>query len=179
MSLKMGPMLLPSYKQEWEKTMAQRYKDGNFPSSGPDCFEAWLSERAYSLRDSLNYANAKAGKAEQEARAYKKQRNIALVLCAVFFAIALLFATRPASAAPAAKAAVGSSVSAMQQSSRMLRSLFLMVLFLRFLCNRLIWSLQFFCSLTRLLRPPPFSCGTLPQQQNGDSVASPCPLPTA
>ena len=45
MSLKMGPMLLPSYKQEWEKTMAQRYKDGNFPSSGPDCFEAWLSER--------------------------------------------------------------------------------------------------------------------------------------
>lgn len=109
MSLKMGPMLLPSYKQEWEKTMAQRYKDGNFPSSGPDCFEAWLSERAYSLRDSLNYANAKAGKAEQEARAYKKQRNIALVLCAVFFAIALLFATRPASAAPAAKAAVASA----------------------------------------------------------------------
>ena len=106
MSLKMGPMLLPSYKQEWEKTMAQRYKDRNFPSSGPDCFEAWLSERAYSLRDSLNYANAKAGKAEQEARAYKKRRNIALVLCAVFFAIALLFATRPASAAPAAKAAV-------------------------------------------------------------------------
>ena len=105
MSLKMGPMLLPSYKQEWEKTMAQRYKDGNFPSSGPDCFEAWLSERAYSLRDSLNYANAKAGKAEQEARAYKKQRNIALVLCAVFFAIALLFATRPASA----KAAVVSA----------------------------------------------------------------------
>ena len=99
MSLKMGPMLLPSYKQEWEKTMAQRYKDGNFPSSGPDCFEAWLSERAYSLRDSLNYANAKAGKAEQEARAYKKQRNIALVLCA----------TRPASAAPAAKAAVASA----------------------------------------------------------------------
>ncbi len=80
---------------------------------------------------------------------------------------------------PAARAAVGSSVSTMQQSSRMLRSLFLMVLFLRFLCNRLIWSLQFFCSLTRLLRPPPFSCGTLPQQQNGDSVASPCPLPTA
>ena len=80
---------------------------------------------------------------------------------------------------PAAKAAVGSSVSTMQQSSRMLRSLFLMVLFLRFLSNRLIWSLQFFCSLTRLLRPPPFSCGTLPQQQNGDSVASPCPLPTA
>ena len=104
MSLKMGPMLLPSYKQEWEKTMAQRYKDGNFPSSGPDCFEAWLSERAYSLRDSLNYANAKAGKAEQEARAYKKQRNIALVLCAVFFAIALLFATRPVSAAKAAVA---------------------------------------------------------------------------
>ena len=80
---------------------------------------------------------------------------------------------------PAAKAAVGSSVSTMQQSSRMLRSLFLMVLFLRFLSNRLIWSLQFFCSLTRLLRPPPFSCGTLPQQQNGDSVASPCPPPTA
>ena len=69
MSLKMGPMLLPSYKQEWEKTMAQRYKDGNFPSSGPDCFEAWLSERAYSLRDSLNYANAKVGRVEQEARA--------------------------------------------------------------------------------------------------------------
>ena len=68
-----------------------------------------MSERAYSLRDSLNYANAKAGKAEQEARAYKKQRNIALVLCAVFFAIALLFATRPASAAPAAKAAVASA----------------------------------------------------------------------
>lgn len=109
MSLKMGPMLLPSYKQEWEKTMAQRYKDGNFPSSGPDCFEAWLSERAYSLRDSLNYANAKAGRAEQEARAYKKQRNIALVLCVVFFALALLFATRPASAAPAAKAAVVSA----------------------------------------------------------------------
>ena len=80
---------------------------------------------------------------------------------------------------PAARAAVGSSVSTMQQSSRMLRSLFLMVLFLRFLSNRLIWSLQFFCSLTRLLRPPPFSCGTLPQQQNGNSVASPCPLPTA
>ena len=99
MSLKMGPMLLPSYKQEWEKTMAQRYKDGNFPSSGPDCFEAWLSERAYSLRDSLNYANAKAGRAEQEARAYKKQRNIALVLCVVFFALALLFAFRPAQAA--------------------------------------------------------------------------------
>ena len=79
----------------------------------------------------------------------------------------------------AAKAAVGSSVSTMQQSSRMLRSLFLIILFLRFLCNRLIWSLQFFCSLTRLLRPPPFSCGTLPQQQNGDSVASLCPLPTA
>lgn len=99
MSLKMGPMLLPSYKQEWEKTMAQRYKDGNFPSSGPDCFEAWLSERAYSLWDSLNYANAKAGRAEQEARAYKKQRNIALVLCVVFFALALLFAFRPAQAA--------------------------------------------------------------------------------
>lgn len=99
MSLKMGPMLLPSYKQEWEKTMAQRYKDGNFPSSGPDCFEAWLSERAYSLRDSLNYANAKVGRVEQEARAYKKQRNIALVLCAIFFVIALVFATRPASAA--------------------------------------------------------------------------------
>lgn len=99
MSLKMGPMLLPSYKQEWEKTMAQRYKDGNFPSSGPDCFEAWLSEWAYSLRDSLNYANAKAGRAEQEARVYKKQRNIALVLCVVFFTLALLFAFRPAQAA--------------------------------------------------------------------------------
>lgn len=99
MSLKMGPMLLPSYKQEWEKTMAQRYKDGNFPSSGPDCFEAWLSERAYSLRDSLNYANAKAGRVEQEAHAYKKQRNIALVLCVIFFALALLFAFRPAQAA--------------------------------------------------------------------------------
>ena len=57
----------------------------------------------------------------------------------------------------AAKAAVGSSVSTMQQSSRMLRSLFLMVLFLRFLSNRLIWSLQCFCSLIHLLRPPPFS----------------------
>lgn len=99
MSLKMGPMLLPSYKQEWEKTMAQRYKDGNFPSSGPDCFEAWLSERAYSLRDSLNYANAKAGRAKQEARVYKKQRNIALVLCVVFFTLALLFAFHPAQAA--------------------------------------------------------------------------------
>ena len=108
MSLKMGPMLLPSYKQEWEKTMAQRYKDGNFPSSGPDCFEAWLSERAYSLRDSLNYANAKVGRVEQEARAYKKQRNIALVLCVIFFALALLFAFRPAQAA-AAKAAVVSA----------------------------------------------------------------------
>ena len=118
MSLKMGPMLLPSYKQEWEKTMAQRYKDGNFPSSGPDCFEAWLSERAYSLRDSLNYANAKAGRAEQEARAYKKQRNIALVLCVVFFALALLFATRPASAAPAAKAAGGTTVVASANSDK-------------------------------------------------------------
>lgn len=111
MSLKMGPMLLPSYKQEWEKAMAQRYKDGNFPSSGPDCFEAWLSERAYSLRDSLNYANAKAGRAEQEARAYKKQRNIALVLCVVFFALALLFAFRPRTEAAAAQASVGQSSS--------------------------------------------------------------------
>ena len=58
-----------------------------------------MSERAYSLRDSLNYANAKAGRVEQEARAYKKQRNIALVLCVVFFALALLFAFRPAQAA--------------------------------------------------------------------------------
>lgn len=48
--------------------------------------------------------------AEQgKQRKYVLQRNIAVVLCAVFFAIALLFATKPASAAPAAKAAVASA----------------------------------------------------------------------
>ncbi len=46
---------------------------------------------------------------EKQQRKYVLQRNIALVLCAVFFAIALLFAARPASAAPAAKAAVVSA----------------------------------------------------------------------
>lgn len=46
---------------------------------------------------------------EKQQRKYVLQRNIALVLCAVFFAIALLFAARPASAAPAAKAAVASA----------------------------------------------------------------------
>lgn len=46
---------------------------------------------------------------EKRQRKYVLQRNIALVLCAVFFAIALLFAARPASAAPAAKAAVVSA----------------------------------------------------------------------
>lgn len=46
---------------------------------------------------------------EKQQRKYVLQRNIALVLCAVFFAIALLFAVRPASAAPAAKAAVVSA----------------------------------------------------------------------
>ena len=46
---------------------------------------------------------------EKQQRKYVLQRNIALVLCAVFFAIALLFAARPASAAPVAKAAVVSA----------------------------------------------------------------------
>ena len=46
---------------------------------------------------------------EKQQRKYVLQRNIALVLCAVFCAIALLFAARPASAAPAAKAAVVSA----------------------------------------------------------------------
>ncbi len=109
MSLKMGPILLPSYKREWETIMAQRYKDGNVPSSGPDCFEAWLSEQIYSLRNSLNYAKEKTGKVEQKAHAYKRQRNVALVLCGVFFAIALFFATRPASAAVVTKVAMANT----------------------------------------------------------------------
>ena len=36
---------------------------------------------------------------EKQQRKYVLQRNIALVLCAIFFVIALVFATRPASAA--------------------------------------------------------------------------------
>ena len=61
--------------------------------------EEYLKIRASLLEKEI----AEQGK---QQRKYVLQRNIALVLCAVFFAIALLFATRPASAAPAAKAAV-------------------------------------------------------------------------
>ena len=60
--------------------------------------EEYLKIRASLLEKEI----AEQGK---QQRKYVLQRNIALVLCAVFFAIALLFATRPASAAPAAKAA--------------------------------------------------------------------------
>ena len=61
--------------------------------------EEYLKIRASLLEKEI----AEQGK---QQRKYVLQRNIALVLCAVFFAIALLFATRPASAAPAAKAVV-------------------------------------------------------------------------
>lgn len=64
--------------------------------------EEYLKIRASLLEKEI----AERGK---QQRKYVLQRNIALVLCAVFFAIALLFATRPASAAPAAKAAVVSA----------------------------------------------------------------------
>ena len=64
--------------------------------------EEYLKIRASLLEKEI----AEQGK---QQRKYVLQCNIALVLCAVFFAIALLFATRPASAAPAAKAAVVSA----------------------------------------------------------------------
>lgn len=64
--------------------------------------EEYLKIRASLLEKEI----AEQGKQQWK---YVLQRNIALVLCAVFFAIALLFATRPVSAAPAAKAAVVSA----------------------------------------------------------------------
>lgn len=64
--------------------------------------EEYLKIRASLLEKEI----AEQGK---QQRKYVLQRNIALVLCAVFFAIVLLFATRPASVAPAAKAAVVSA----------------------------------------------------------------------
>ena len=60
--------------------------------------EEYLKIRASLLEKEI----AEQGK---QQRKYVLQRNIALVLCAVFFAIALLFATKPASAAPAVASA--------------------------------------------------------------------------
>ena len=98
MSLKMGPLVVSSYKDEWKAVMEQRYGSGNAPTSGPDSFDAWLSERVYSLQSDLNYAKAEREKAARSAASYKKQRNLAIVLCVIFFAAAMLFALRPAAA---------------------------------------------------------------------------------
>lgn len=99
MSLKIGPMVAPKYKQEWERTMEARYGAGNSPASGPDCFDAWLSGQLYNAEEQLRFVRKEREKDKAEASEYKKQRNIALVLCVVFFALALLFAFRPAQAA--------------------------------------------------------------------------------
>lgn len=95
MSLKMGPLMVGCYKQEWEKVMECRYGSGNCPSSGPDCFEAWLSEQVYSLRRDLDYTKRQVEKSEQTVRKYKKQRNIAIMLCLICCFTALFFALKP------------------------------------------------------------------------------------
>lgn len=107
MSLKMGPMVAPKYKQEWERTMEARYGVGNSPTSGPDCFDAWLSGQLYNAEEQLRFVRKEREKDKAEASEYKKQRNIALALCAIFFVIALVFATRPASAASAKTSVTG------------------------------------------------------------------------
>ena len=55
MSLKMGPFMVDEYKQEWKNIMERRYGAGNCPTTGPDCFEAWLSGQVYSLRGNLAF----------------------------------------------------------------------------------------------------------------------------
>lgn len=111
MSLKMGPLMVSEYRKEWESAMERRYGAGNCPSSGPDCFEAWLSNQIYSLQGSLAFVKGQQEKAKQEAHEYKKQRNLALILCAVFLALALFLAFRPRKDTAPAQAAVSQSVS--------------------------------------------------------------------
>lgn len=95
MSLKMGPFMVDEYKQEWKNIMERRYGAGNCPTTGPDCFEAWLSGQVYSLRGNLAFIKGQRETAEQSVRALKKQRNLALILCVIFFLMAMLFAFRP------------------------------------------------------------------------------------
>lgn len=99
MSLKMGPLMAPRYKQEWETAMAKRYGEGNYPLTGPDCYEAWMSEYVYSLSQRLDFATIEKEELKCAVRDHKKQRNIAFILCAVFFVLTLFFAFRTMPAA--------------------------------------------------------------------------------
>lgn len=91
MSLKMGLFIIDEYRQEWKNIMERRYGTGNCPTSGPDCFEAWLSEQVYFLRGDLAFIKGQRETAEQSARVLKKQRNLAISLCMIFFSVAVFF----------------------------------------------------------------------------------------
>lgn len=62
------------------------------------------------LRTRVSLLEKEVAATEKLLREHTIQRNIALVLCAIFFVIALVFATRPASAA-----SVKTSVTGVQQ----------------------------------------------------------------
>lgn len=62
-----------------------------------DFFTAYAEERAEEI-GAAKKENANIANIRKETAKMKKQRNLAIALCAIFFAIAMLFAFRPATA---------------------------------------------------------------------------------